>query len=336
MGVQPSKDLGLEKKDTTGSIVDGTESLSLITSSARSSSTPIVTVTWNDTDRRGDWDLVSKLAKDHPDRFVPCFGIHPWFTHKYKPLEGTTGSAFELRRAAGTTPKSAAGGTASPSLSFSSSTLTPMPEPGVPHPNGVLGEIGLDRTARKRTTLALTSIQHQLDIVREQLKIAAMLNRPVSFHCVQAYGHWHDFLIQEGRELKQIEDNLASGGDFGSESFRHSAEQEDGPILPPRLCMHSYGGSVDTLKALTKLGHPPEIFFSFSIVINGRLQEQKLKELIMAVPEDRLLIESDHHSHSQVDGLLVEMVQRIANIRGWTDQETVDKTCRNWHRFVYG
>ncbi|KAG0364743.1 hypothetical protein BGZ54_007200 [Gamsiella multidivaricata] len=575
MGVQPSKDLGLPVQDD-GSISISTAALSLNSSSVRSSSTPVVTVSWSDTDTQGDWDLVSKLAQDHPDRFVPCFGIHPWFTHKYRPLEGSTGSGIELRgvSAGGAAEQSAEG--ASPTLSFSSAFLTPVPEPGLrreaflamskqlqeqmakenqekvaagdnddgaqegmthqdaavgsnaveenganaklmeisthqqhdprfahyqkvlglptsaseeylrdlskrlpepralepalkelrrqleAHPHAVVGEIGLDRTARvpepsipssssttatttagcdngdkekkdpnqKRTTLALTSIQHQLDIVREQLKLAASLNRAVSFHCVQAYGHWHDFLIQEGRRLKQMEagndyqlqlqqihasggtaaispispsgirlskksaarlrkeardaawerhvastlqessdedeDDEESGddkdesrsGDDGSKSVASStlnavtmttttAAGTSGtdestvapkyePVLPPRLCMHSYGGSIDMLKAFTKLDHPPEIFFSFSILINGRLQEKKLRELILAVPEDRLLIESDHHSHTQVDRLLVEMASKVAEIRGWTIEKTVERSARNWQRFVYG
>lgn len=618
MGVQPSKDLGVapptEDQDKSASnttklatIESNTASLSLNTSSHSSSSTPIVTVSWNDTDVQGDWDLVAKLAETHPDRFVPCFGIHPWFTHKYKPLEGGyKGNTIELRgvnsnnnntttnsntnNSSNSNPSAAGGGGAassssdSPSLSFSSAFLTPVPGPGVrreaflsmskqlqeqmakesreregdvqtdttnddvhkqtaatisvqekhtkeekegsketdstpfdvtipntddarfshyktvlslptsasgsyladlskrlptpralepalqelrrqleAHPHAVLGEIGLDRTARvpepsfvassssekeggdestatpqKRITMALTSIQHQLDIVREQLKLAAALDRPVSFHCVQAYGHWHDFLIQEGRRLRQLEADQeyqiqlqqiqASGGtipflqpvlsptggmrlskrstarlkreardaawerhvastlqESSDEAESDSDDDEDDsdsgrkpkpkattpkevhsfettptpaaadagavkttpaplatpqsayePVLPPRLCMHSYGGSVDMLKAFTKLDHPPEIYFSFSILINGRLQERKLKELILAVPEDRLLIESDHHSHNHVDQLLVEMVLKIAEIRKWTVEETVKKTARNWQRFVYG
>ncbi|KAG0296667.1 hypothetical protein BGZ96_008837 [Linnemannia gamsii] len=612
MGVQPSKDLGVapptEDQDKSASntsnlaaVESNTASLSLNTTSHSSSSTPIVTVSWNDTDVQGDWDLVAKLAETHPDRFVPCFGIHPWFTHKYKPLEGGyKGNTIELRGVNNNnnttnsnsnnnnnSNSSAAGGTASsssdsPSLSFSSAFLTPVPGSGVrreaflamskqlqeqmakesreregevqaettnddvlkhtaakilgqekhtkeeegnaendstpldvtipnsddarfshyktvlslptsasesyladlskrlptpralepalqelrrqleAHPHAVLGEIGLDRTARvpepsfvassspekevgegstatpqKRITLALTSIQHQLDIVREQLKLAAALDRPVSFHCVQAYGHWHDFLIQEGRRLRQLEADQeyqiqlqqiqASGGtmpllqpvlsptggarlskrstarlkreardaawerhvastlqESSDEAESDSDDDEDEsdserkpkpkattpkdvsfeasptpaaadavavettavplaipqpayePVLPPRLCMHSYGGSVDMLKAFTKLDHPPEIYFSFSILINGRLQERKLKELILAVPEDRLLIESDHHSHNHVDQLLVEMVLKIAEIRKWTVDETVKRTARNWQRFVYG
>lgn len=601
MGVQPSKDLGLapptteDVNSTLASMEANTASLSL-NSSLSSSSIPIVTVSWNETDVQGDWDLVAKLAETHPDRFVPCFGIHPWFTHKYKSLEGGyKGSTIELRGVSNSNSNNnssaesstAGGGGAasssdSPSLSFSSAFLTPVPGPGVrreaflamskqlqeqmakesrekedvvqteitndidnkqadastlekeasakkenkeareekdstpldvtipnaddarfshyktvlslptsasesyladlakrlptpralepalqelrrqleAHPHAVLGEIGLDRTARvpepsliassssekegsedsstpttgapqKRITLALTSIQHQLDIVREQLKLAAALDRPVSFHCVQAYGHWHDFLIQEGRRLRQLEADQvyqiqlaqihASGGTIPllqpvmsptggvrlskrstarlkreardaawerhvASTLQESSDEEDEeesdeyedddsdserkpkakattipkdiiqetpalettpaplttpqpayePVLPPRLCMHSYGGSVDMLKAFTKLDHPPEIYFSFSILINGRLQERKLKELILAVPEDRLLIESDHHSHNYVDQLLVEMVLKVAEIRNWSVEETVERTARNWHRFVYG
>ncbi|KAG0199314.1 hypothetical protein BGX28_007385 [Mortierella sp. GBA30] len=571
MGVQPSKNLGISIKEDSDqtAVTERTASLSLSSASVRSSSTAVVIVTWNDTDTLGDWDLVSELAHNHPDRFIPCFGIHPWFTHKYKAVETFTGPMLELRGVSGAAspkPGSSASASSSPSLSFSADSLTAIPDAGlcredflamskqlqeqiakegqrktdvavqadpavsgsqgqvlekkkeekdakdgsidttnsqeqdpayvhykavlslpnsVPHgclsdlakrlpepralepalkelrrkleehPHAILGEIGLDRIARvpepslssiatmvdpveeepdgakkeqspqqKKTTLALTSIHHQLEIVREQLKLAASLNRAVSFHCVQAYGHWHDFLIQEGKRVRQIEAHKeyqqhlheihASGGtptiapisptgrplskrtaarlkkeardaawerhvastlqessdDYDSDQDQGSSDdderagfkaktQDSGakqlnppirsdaidllpplppyePVLPPRLCMHSYGGSVDMLKAFAKLDHAPEIFFSFSILINGRLQERKLRELILAVPEDRLLIETDHHSHLQVDQLLIEMVQKIAEVRHWTLKETVEKTARNWKRFVYG
>ncbi|KAF9332181.1 hypothetical protein BG006_004946 [Podila minutissima] len=579
MGVQPSKDLGLET--TTKDTQEAIESLTLNTSTVSSSSvtpTNIITVSWNDTDTKGDWDLVSQLAHDYPDRFVPSFGIHPWFTHKYQPLQEKDSNAVEIggarRHGKNVATTEGASAEAEPILSFSSAAVTAVPGSGVrheaflamskqlqeqmakesldrelgqsqnaatktesshqsqeapkdqetvdegndnndrdvpirlsshlqhqqdhpssvsprlahyqqvlqvpasapitylpalaarlpepralepamqelrrkleEHPTAVLGEIGLDRTARvpepctpaetpqgdasatggqKKTTLALTSIQHQLNVVREQLKIAASLDRAVSFHCVQAYGHWHDFLIQEGRRLKQREadqeyrqqlqqihasggtptldsTSLLGGQEAGArlskrgaarlrreareaEWERHVAstvqessdeEDEDSEdeeeicgssseerkkksgsnpgladstpaplvlppvpvfeeVLPPRLCMHSYGGSVDMMRAFTKMDHPPEIFFSFSILINGRLQERKLQELIQAVPEDRLLIESDHHSYMLLDGLLMDMVKKVSEIRGWTIEQTVQKTTRNWHRFVYG
>ncbi|KAF9386792.1 hypothetical protein CPB97_003329 [Podila verticillata] len=577
MGVQPSKDLGFDvTQDSVKEIQEAIESLTLNMSSHSATPTNIVTVSWNDTDTKGDWDLVSKLAHDNPDRFVPSFGIHPWFTHKYQPLQEKDSNAVEIggaRRHGKNTTTTEGTSAEEPTLSFSSTALTPVPGPGVrreaflamskqlqeqmakesrerelgqsqatnttessdqpqdaskdhkaseesndkeapiqlsshlqhqdqtspislrlahyqqvlqvpssapptylaglaarlpepralepamkelrrkleEHPNAVLGEIGLDRTARvpepstptpttdtpddssalegqKKTTLALTSIQHQLNLVREQLKVAASLDRAVSFHCVQAYGHWHDFLIQEGKRLKQkeidqeyrqqlqqihanggtptLDSSLLGGQETGSvrlskqgaarlrraakeaEWERHVAstvqessdeEDEDSEdetfgasssnrsseerkkrsgsnpdesiapaplvlppvpvfekVLPPRLCMHSYGGSVDMMRAFTKMDHPPEIFFSFSIVINGRLQERKLQELISAVPEDRLLIESDHHSHALVDSLLMDMVKKVSEIRGWSIEETVQKTTRNWHRFVYG
>ncbi|KAF9586067.1 hypothetical protein BGW38_009982 [Lunasporangiospora selenospora] len=593
MGVLPSKDLGLGCNEASKND-EPVESLRLRKaplshgSTAMSLETPsvpeveIVTVAWNDTDTMGDWNVVSKLAHDHPDRFVPCFGIHPWFTHKYMPLQEPTGQRIVLRR---TPAQAQANGTdtsasslqnqtqsSAPILSFSSDSPTKIEGPhvrhedflamskqlqesisigssgrvetdadgkdkarttndsskdqlpaqerselasavsgqdqiqqidhgqrqgsiskydhyrsvlGVPnsapenylkllaerlsepralepalqelkrkleeHPHAILGEIGLDRIARipepsitstiassstadnvssdspkktPSTTLALTSIQHQLDLVREQLKIAAALNRPVSFHCVQAYGHWHDFLIQEVKRWKQFEaekeyrkhmeqihgmgasiPSLPEGVPISRKSAaklkreardaewdRHvastlqessdeeSSYDDDGDIrasigdtarpgsavsgssstaavtadpvnmteaigaptlefeavLPPRLCMHSYGGSVDMIKAFTKMDYGPDIYFSFSILINGRLQGRKLSELILAVPEDRLLIESDHHSHGQVDQLLVQLVHKIASIRQWTIEETVEKTSRNWDRFVYG
>ncbi|KAF9287955.1 hypothetical protein BGZ74_000986 [Mortierella antarctica] len=542
MGVQPSKDLGLET--TTKDTQEAIESLTLNTSTVSSSSvtsTNIITVSWNDTDTKGDWDLVSQLAHDYPERFVPSFGIHPWFTHKYQPLQEKDSNAVEIgvrheaflamskqlqeqmakesrdrelgqSQDATTITESSHQSQEAPKgqetvdegndnndrdvpIHLSShlqhqqdhpSSVSPrlahyqqvlqvpasapitylpalaarLPEPRAlepamqelrrkleEHPTAVLGEIGLDRTARvpepstpaetpqddasaaggqKKTTLALTSIQHQLNVVREQLKIAASLDRAVSFHCVQAYGHWHDFLIQEGRRLKQREadreyrqqlqqihasggtptldsTSLLGGQEAGArlskrgaarlrreareaEWERHVAstvqessdeEDEDSEdeeetcgssseerkkksgsnpgledstpaplvlppvpvfekVLPPRLCMHSYGGSVDMMRAFTKMDHPPEIFFSFSILINGRLQERKLQELIQAVPEDRLLIESDHHSHKLLDGLLMDMVKKVSEIRGWTIEQTVQKTTRNWHRFVYG
>ncbi|KAG0308851.1 hypothetical protein BGZ98_006497 [Dissophora globulifera] len=487
MGVQPSKDLGLHLQAAENDQGDSTISVKTVSRSVNS--TPLAIVTWNDTDTKGDWDLVSSLARDHPDRFVPCFGIHPWFTHKYESkktieLPGITGggnghgtsmpedvlqlgthlhlqhdSRFSHYQKVLSLPNSLPD-------NYFAELAQRLPEPRAlepaleelkrqleQHPHAILGEIGLDRTARilepstakastdgnkdnkkedqKRTTPALTSIQHQLDVVRQQLKLAASLKRAVSFHCVQAYGHWHDFLIQEGKRLKQMEADQGyyqqqlreiheSGGTavispvspsgirlskkttarlkreakeaawerhVASTLQESSDEDEDEDenrkdqgdrghgvnyatatitatsaapdpessaaisitstnsviaepafeaVLPPRLCMHSYGGSVDMIKAFTKLDHPPEIFFSFSILVNGRLQERKLKELILAVPEDRLLIESDHHSHLRVDRLLVEMVHKVAEIRQWTVEETVMKTSRNWQRFVYG
>jgi TatD DNase family protein len=73
---------------------------------------------------------------------------------------------------------------------------------------------------------------------------------------------------------------------------------------PPRVMMHSYAGSVDTLHALTRLPVIGErFFFSFSHVINaeGKQAPAKLLERVRHVPEQRLLLESD-----QVEAPLID------------------------------
>ncbi|KAF9977205.1 hypothetical protein BGZ73_006678 [Actinomortierella ambigua] len=523
MGVQPSASLGSQEKKQSASN-GGNHNLLLPThqdaslpSSPSSSSLP-----YEQTNIHGDWETVAKLATLSPDRVVPCFGIHPWFTHKYYfDGPGAAASAVIAQDAAAGTadagnegsesatvvadqfenlslirgpgvrgemalktakalqqqmmmnqssPSSSPAPPLSPSPSSSSSpspsplqsSLTdphahyanvltipqsapedylktlapklPTPRPFGPalqelwqrlkaHPTALVGEIGLDRTARVpdpdpvsgiaggaegstnnnnnysvKTTVAMTSIEHQLRMVQEQLRMAAALDRAVSFHCVQAYGHWLDFLLRESKKQaasdqqqqpmskrmtaklrRQIQEaewerhvasTLSDSSDEEDEDEREGYEEMDkikkkkespaaspsadqqpatsGPAavppppsppktLPPRLCMHSYGGSVDMIQAFVKLSPRPQMYFSFSMAINGRLNANKFRALVQAVPDDRLLIESDYHTpDAYVDASLVEMVQRVAGIKGWTVEETVERTARNWHVFVYG
>jgi Tat protein secretion system quality control protein TatD with DNase activity len=57
--------------------------------------------------------------------------------------------------------------------------------------------------------------------------------------------------------------------------------------------LHSYGGSVEEIPRFCKLrGIGPRFYFSFSHAINHRTPE-KLRARVAAVPNDRLLLESD-------------------------------------------
>ena len=114
-----------------------------------------------------------------------------------------------------------------------------------------VGEIGLDRW---KPDLAYAG---QEEVFLAQLRLAAERNLPVSIHCLQAWG----------RLLELLQNNLR----------------------PARgLVLHSYGGPVEMIPALAKLG----AYFSFP---GYYLQERKLKqrEMFKAVPADRLLIETD-------------------------------------------
>lgn len=62
--------------------------------------------------------------------------------------------------------------------------------------------------------------------------------------------------------------------------------------------LHSYGGSVEEIPRFCKLrGIGPRFYFSFSHAINHRTPE-KLRARVAAVPDDRVLLESDQVNHA--------------------------------------
>jgi len=114
-----------------------------------------------------------------------------------------------------------------------------------------VGEIGLDRW---KPGLAYDG---QEEIFLAQLRIGAERNLPVSIHCLQAWGRLHELL-------------------------------RDHPRPACGFVLHSYGGPVEMIPALAKLG----AYFSFPGYF---LHERKLRqrETFKQVPAERLLIETD-------------------------------------------
>ena len=114
-----------------------------------------------------------------------------------------------------------------------------------------VGEIGLDRWRPDLT------YEGQEEIFLAQLKIAAERNRAVSIHCLQAWGR----LL----ELLQTNPRPACG-----------------------FILHSFGGPLEMIPALAKLG----AYFSFpGYFLNERKLRQR--ETFKQVPPARLLIETD-------------------------------------------
>ena len=173
--------------------------------------------------REEDQSKVASLARARPDRVVPAFGYHPWWTHR-----------ISLSAPAGTVPDHAAHYRA---LFFSSSPSQPpsaeletafarllptLPPPIslvdvlvdvrarlIEFPTALLGEVGIDRAARipfawanmsdggndndngggsSGHTLSpfSTPFAHQLAILEAQLALAVELRRNVSLHTVKA------------------------------------------------------------------------------------------------------------------------------------------------------
>ncbi|CAG8499068.1 13173_t:CDS:10 [Ambispora leptoticha] len=295
-----------------------------------------------------DLDTVSELSKKFPNKVIPCFGFHPWYAHTLTLQEGKVDKNSHYRTVFQPTPTAT---TINNDKDDQLDALIPLLEEPIifkeclnklesllkTHTSALVGEIGLDKSARLKhpETLKLTvyqsNIQHQLALFEAQFDIAAKYQRAISVHCVQTTGYIAD-LIQ--RKIKQQQEQ----------------EKEDNkspqPLLPPRICLHSYGGSVDTIRSLTKKpskrqlkkqnkitssadnrtisksNEECEIYISFSSVINGRYA--RLGELIKAVPDDRLLIESDLNSPIEIEDHMKRIIEIVSEVKA--DMAAVEPT----------
>lgn len=165
----------------------------------------------------GDQSKVAALARAHPDRIVPAFGYHPWWTHR-----------ISLSAPAGSTPDSATHYRAlflpvsspppSAKLEAAFARLLPALPPPISladvladlrahltdFPSAMLGEVGIDRVARvpfagpgapddtndgtngRGLSPFSTPLAHQFAVLEAQLALAVELRRNVSMHSVKA------------------------------------------------------------------------------------------------------------------------------------------------------
>ncbi|MBP7949660.1 MAG: TatD family hydrolase [Verrucomicrobiales bacterium] len=117
-------------------------------------------------------------------------------------------------------------------------------------PAAGVGEVGLDRWVKDNDPT------EQLPVFQQQLELAARRNRPVTIHCIQAWG----LLLEVLRAMP-----------------------------PPRgFLLHAYGGSWEMAQAFAGLG----AWFSFSPHF---LHERKAaqRDVFRRLPIDRLLLETD-------------------------------------------
>jgi TatD DNase family protein len=86
-------------------------------------------------------------------------------------------------------------------------------------------------------------------------------------------------------------------------------------------------GMVTSYLKIPKIGK--RFYFGFSHCINIAYGSHKTVSVIQAIPEDRLLIESDYNSATFMDEEIVKMCKVIASARGWTEEEVAQKTYAN-------
>ncbi|KAH6673565.1 TatD family [Halenospora varia] len=236
------------------------------------------------------------------------------------------------------------------------------------YPTALVGEIGLDKSFRlpegppseeakskdphmtpgsregKGLSPFRVHIDHQKAILMAQLKLAGAMNRAVSVHGVQVHGglletlreSWKGYekevLTKERKKINKIPPPPPQ------EEEHDEASNDQPKPFPPRICLHSYSGSPENLKQYFHRSVPANIFVSLSAVINlQKTTSSKATELIAAVPDDRILVESDLHiAGEEMDQKLEEMVRRICVTKEWSLEDGVKKLGDNWHRFIFG
>lgn len=117
--------------------------------------------------------------------------------------------------------------------------------------------IGIGEIGLDVVKLPKDTLNEQLGLLVKQLELAQKYSLPCVFHCVRAYGH-----------LLNILDNYPK----------------------TRGLIHSFWGSAEMAKEFIKRG--------FYLSLNPRLvvkdnSQEKLKKIILQIPSERLLLESD-------------------------------------------
>lgn len=213
-------------------------------------------------------------------------------------------------------------------------------------------------------------LEHQRVVLKAQLRLAGKLRRAVSVHSVQSHGAVWEVLeeLWKGKKREVLtrreekrenvyrkkgalgdggegddedEEREGEGEGAGDRSREEEREDEKEPLpFPPRICLHSYSGPPDTLRQFLHPSVPAKVFFSFSQVINFDGSESSVRRVdavIRALPNDRILVESDLHcAGDRMDALLEKAVRKICAVKGWELEDGVKTLGRNWKNFVFG
>jgi Tat protein secretion system quality control protein TatD with DNase activity len=314
------------------------------------------------------------LARQCSKVVIPAFGWHPWFSYQMYDdrVSGTGIIAIEHYKAV-LRPESEDEEflqSLPPPVSLSD-YLDDVSRRLEEFPYALVGEIGLDRAFRLPKTefkgpadLSVKTggsdedytpgsregrplspqrvhLDHQKLVLRAQLELAGKYQRPVSVHSVQTHGAVFD-LLQElwrghERPSKRQRQRRQSAANAQSEEAEAATSLSAKPF-PPRICMHSYSGPPDALKQFLASTVPADVYFSFSILVNfSTPAAKKAEQVIKALPDDRILVESDLHcAGERMDGLLMQIVLKVCELKAWSLEEGAQKLRDNYERFVFG
>lgn len=211
------------------------------------------------------------------------------------------------------------------------------------------------------------NMEHQKRVFIAQLNLAGEMGRAVSVHGVQAPGilyetlksTWkgHEKRVVTNRERKKIakgvnEDFSSSSEDEGGDEDQ--TRTQNGSVrqkkykpkpFPPRICLHSFSGGVQTLQQyIDDRSIPARIFFSFSLLVNytsGNHEHERKKhiadDVIRACPDDSILLESDLHTAGpDMDHMLEQIHRRACQAKDWDLRVGVQRIGKNFEEFIIG
>lgn len=264
--------------------------------------------------RLDDLDLVAQQAALHPKKVIPAFGIHPWFSHLLT-LDESKSKNEHYRSIL------------RPDIESDDPLLQLLPEPVSAdahfsrvrsllenHPHALLGEVGLDAAFRLRVGGKLTQyrvkLNHQREVLRRQLEIAAHLHRPISLHGVKAPQALFD-------DVAAFDQDPTKGLKLGN------------------ICLHSYGGSAEFYQSHWSTRLHSKVYISVATLINGKMHKDKLHAMLAGSTVDRVLSESDYNSAGDIQlDLVRQSAALFAQHFHLTEEEIEAQIESNFNEFV--
>ena len=167
-----------------------------------------------------------------------------------------------------------------------------------------IGEIGLDYHWQEYDGIPMNK-EKQAFFFEEQMKLAEQVGLPVIIHDREAHGDCFETVLRHPRV---------------------------------RGVFHSYSGSGDMARELTRRGW----YISFSGTLTFK-NANRVREAAMAVPRDRLLIETDapylaphpHRGKLNHSGLLVHTLELLAELWGCSPAEAAKITLQNGQKLFF-
>jgi Tat protein secretion system quality control protein TatD with DNase activity len=261
---------------------------------------------------------------------VDALGYHPWFTHQISTRTLSKEDHYKSLFLPSAFPPPA-------HVSAFQSLLPHLPDPTPlsdilsdlrhnlsSYPRAMLGEVGLDRSFRvaldytvspRELTPFTIPFDHQLAILEAQLGVAVELGRNVSMHSVKSQLGTTELLARMNKTYGE----KWNGINVDMHSCGLSAQMWRGIEVSwyPSICYLSADIIVQKKHA--------NIYLSLSTVINVRPNSSNHKLLIEACAADRILVESDFNDVDYCTQRTWDMINIVAQVKGWTVEEEWDE-----------